>query len=311
MSSSPVVQEVVDNTDISTITSENFNEGSENATANSSSKSLQHFVSLNSTVAPSPLSLQFLNNSFSNNSSSSNNNNNNNSNNNNSNNNNNNNNSNNSNINITSSTAASIASSDLDYQNEWTNSSLTLPISRPLSRSSTTSGMSVTAFKDGIEGKRIHRNGIPNYPHNLILNMFDNTNNNSSNRLNGSLPRSIHSNYHDQSSTDITSSSFFEDDNSNPKSPSHYTNSSIETEMNNPPNIPSGPPVTLNEKMRLLKTGIVQKEQLGIIEGVPSVGPVVSGKSATTGINGSEVEDEDLDTEYTKFQKEAIAADRE
>lgn len=49
-----------------------------------------------------------------------------------------------------------------------------LPISRPLSRSSVTSGLSVTATKDGIEGKRVKRTGIPGYPLNLINKMYSN-----------------------------------------------------------------------------------------------------------------------------------------
>ncbi len=49
-----------------------------------------------------------------------------------------------------------------------------IPISRPLSRSSVTSGLSVTATKDGVEGKRIKRTGIPGYPLNLINKMYSN-----------------------------------------------------------------------------------------------------------------------------------------
>lgn len=49
-----------------------------------------------------------------------------------------------------------------------------LPISRPLSRSSVTSGLSVTATKDGVEGKRVKRAGIPGYPLSLINKMYSN-----------------------------------------------------------------------------------------------------------------------------------------
>lgn len=45
-------------------------------------------------------------------------------------------------------------------------------ISRPLSRSSMTSGVSVTATKDGIEGKRVKRRGIPGYSLNLMEKMY-------------------------------------------------------------------------------------------------------------------------------------------
>lgn len=62
--------------------------------------------------------------------------------------------------------------SDEDYQPPNTSApQYSLP-SRPLSRSSVTSGLSVTATKDGIEGKRIKRHGIPGYPLNLIEKMY-------------------------------------------------------------------------------------------------------------------------------------------
>ncbi|CUS23297.1 LAQU0S09e01618g1_1 [Lachancea quebecensis] len=41
-------------------------------------------------------------------------------------------------------------------------------ISRPLSRSSVTSSLSMVATKDGIEGRRVHRYGIPQYSLNLL-----------------------------------------------------------------------------------------------------------------------------------------------
>lgn len=44
-------------------------------------------------------------------------------------------------------------------------------ISRPLSRSSVTSGLSMTATKDGIEGRQIQRYGIPQYSLNLLNSM--------------------------------------------------------------------------------------------------------------------------------------------
>lgn len=54
-----------------------------------------------------------------------------------------------------SSTCASV-DSDSDYQGTPTGSAINTP-SRPLSRSSTMSGMSMTATKDGVEGNKIHR----------------------------------------------------------------------------------------------------------------------------------------------------------
>ncbi|CDO93065.1 unnamed protein product [Kluyveromyces dobzhanskii CBS 2104] len=44
-------------------------------------------------------------------------------------------------------------------------------ISRPLSRSSVTSGLSMTATKDGVEGRRVQRYGIPQYSLNLLNSM--------------------------------------------------------------------------------------------------------------------------------------------
>lgn len=41
-------------------------------------------------------------------------------------------------------------------------------ISRPLSRSSVTSSLSMVATKDGVEGRRVHRYGIPQYSLNLL-----------------------------------------------------------------------------------------------------------------------------------------------
>ncbi|ODV77619.1 uncharacterized protein CANTADRAFT_340033 [Suhomyces tanzawaensis NRRL Y-17324] len=50
--------------------------------------------------------------------------------------------------------------------------SLSEPISRPLSRNSTTSCLSVTATKDGIEGKKFHRSGPSPYSAKIIANMM-------------------------------------------------------------------------------------------------------------------------------------------
>lgn len=45
------------------------------------------------------------------------------------------------------------------------------PISRPWSRNSTTSCLSTTATKDGVEGKRFHRHGPTAYSTNILANM--------------------------------------------------------------------------------------------------------------------------------------------
>ncbi|SCV99871.1 LAFE_0B04346g1_1 [Lachancea fermentati] len=44
-------------------------------------------------------------------------------------------------------------------------------ISRPLSRSSVTSSLSMIATKDGVEGRKVHRYGIPQYSLNLLNSM--------------------------------------------------------------------------------------------------------------------------------------------
>lgn len=46
------------------------------------------------------------------------------------------------------------------------------PVSRPMSRNSTTSCISTTATKDGFEGKRFHRHGPTLYATNIITNMM-------------------------------------------------------------------------------------------------------------------------------------------
>lgn len=100
--------------------------------------------------------------------------------------------------NLNSYTNISIASSGSDYQQNYmsplgnspimgpsspdsgpeTNPSL-IPFdsnSRLLSRNSTTSCLSTTATKDGIEGKKLHRHGPTHYSSNIIANMIQNAN---------------------------------------------------------------------------------------------------------------------------------------
>lgn len=95
-----------------------------------------------------------------------------------------------------SSTNISLASSNSEYQQDVstkvefstplhpnTSSELgkngggTLPLetnSRPLSRNSTTSCLSTTATKDGVEGKKLHRSGPTAYSSNIIVSMLQN-----------------------------------------------------------------------------------------------------------------------------------------
>lgn len=85
-----------------------------------------------------------------------------------------------------SSTNISLASSESDYQQAFntdqeylldssqreTGNSEALEISRPVSRNSTTSCLSTTATKDGVEGKKLHRHGPTPYFSNVIANMI-------------------------------------------------------------------------------------------------------------------------------------------
>ncbi|CUM50560.1 unnamed protein product [Debaryomyces tyrocola] len=94
-------------------------------------------------------------------------------------------------------TNVSILSSGSDYQQNYVSSSVNSPnverssesiegmnhnvlpfesCSRQLSRNSTTSCLSTTATKDGIEGKKLHRHGPTQYSSNIIANMIQNSN---------------------------------------------------------------------------------------------------------------------------------------
>lgn len=84
-----------------------------------------------------------------------------------------------------SSTNISLASSGSDYQAPLPNDAATYnsdvsqngmflaeSFSRPLSRNSTTSCLSTTATKDGVEGKKLHRHGPTPYFSSVIANML-------------------------------------------------------------------------------------------------------------------------------------------
>lgn len=87
--------------------------------------------------------------------------------------------------NFNSSTNISLASSGSDYQQtdipndvEYNSDSSQLELnpsdsfSRPVSRNSTTSCLSTTATKDGVEGKKLHRHGPTPYFSSVIANMI-------------------------------------------------------------------------------------------------------------------------------------------
>lgn len=90
-------------------------------------------------------------------------------------------------------------------------------ISRPLSRSSVTSGLSMTATKDGVEGRRVQRYGIPQYSLNLLNSMAQ-----------SHRKKHLHSQqrYLDEVNSDEGTSSYQD--------------------------FPSAPPMTLKDKMKLL-----------------------------------------------------------
>lgn len=75
---------------------------------------------------------------------------------------------------ITSKNLATLA--DQQHINQGSDDSGDIPdllsFSRPLSRNSTTSCLSTTATKDGIEGKRFHRHGPTPYSSNIIASMI-------------------------------------------------------------------------------------------------------------------------------------------
>lgn len=83
-----------------------------------------------------------------------------------------------------SSTNVSLASTSSDYQqafaveDEYSSDSsqpevfVSESFSRPMSRNSTTSCLSTTATKDGVEGKKLHRHGPTPYFSNVIANMI-------------------------------------------------------------------------------------------------------------------------------------------
>ncbi|CUM47658.1 uncharacterized protein AC631_03189 [Debaryomyces fabryi] len=198
-------------------------------------------------------------------------------------------------------TNVSIVSSGSDYQQNYVSSSVNSPnvalsaesmeemnhnlgpfesYSRPLSRNSTTSCLSTTATKDGIEGKKLHRHGPTQYSSNIIANMIQNSN----------LypppppPPSQHMNKHSYTNSgmasppirpygqksSMTNSPMAEQDRdgvSITQSSIKSTNAEVDGETEDKKNINierypnSIPPVTLNEKINLLNTDPINHEQ--------------------------------------------------
>uniref|UniRef100_A0A060T9J9 ARAD1D18788p n=1 Tax=Blastobotrys adeninivorans TaxID=409370 RepID=A0A060T9J9_BLAAD len=150
-----------------------------------------------------------------------------------------------------SSTQASV-DSESDYQmttsSAMTATASSASTSRPLSRSSSivsgTSALSTTATKDGVEGKKVRRFHDP-LGYTAWLKSTNNArlfdDDNASGAPSGA-PSGI-------------ASGIASGDGSGDTTPS--VNSGDSDGHKTPPNIPSAPPVTLNEKMRLLRTGSV------------------------------------------------------
>ncbi|SCU79931.1 LAFA_0B06546g1_1 [Lachancea sp. 'fantastica'] len=103
-------------------------------------------------------------------------------------------------------------------------------ISRPLSRSSVTSSLSMVATKDGIEGRNIHRHGIPQYSLNLLSSMAppSNSKTKSYSKQQQGIPPHL----------------------SNPKSSALYSEEQMDSISHS--DLSTGAPMTLKEKMKLL-----------------------------------------------------------
>lgn len=103
-------------------------------------------------------------------------------------------------------------------------------ISRPLSRGSVTSGVSMMATKDGIEGEKVKRLGIPQYSLNILNSMAHNQ------------YKKLHNHSHSHISL-----------NKNHGNGSHPIEEPlINGKFSTYPDSPNSPPMTLREKMRLL-----------------------------------------------------------
>lgn len=196
-------------------------------------------------------------------------------------------------------TNVSIVSSGSDYQQNYVSSNVNSPnvalssesmneinhnllpfesYSRPLSRNSTTSCLSTTATKDGIEGKKLHRHGPTQYSSNIIASMIQNSNhqphsplleNNSGNTNTGVISPPSKQNWYGQK-LPVTNSPMAEQDRdgiSITQSSFKSTNAEVdgETEDKQDINIEtysnSIPPVSLKEKINLLNTDHINHDQ--------------------------------------------------
>lgn len=192
-------------------------------------------------------------------------------------------------------TNVSIMSSGSDYQQNYVGSSVNSPnvelssesmnetncnlllfdsYSRPLSRNSTTSCLSTTATKDGIEGKKLHRHGPTQYSSNIIASMIQNANHQTQNKQNFTNTDRANSPFKSSSNSyihksPVTNSPFAEQERDGifvSQSSIKSTNAEVdgETEDKRGINIEtysnSIPPVSLKEKINLLNTDTINND---------------------------------------------------
>ncbi|CAL9730861.1 hypothetical protein MOUN0_K05820 [Monosporozyma unispora] len=136
-------------------------------------------------------------------------------------------------------------------------------LSRPLSRCSATSGLSITGTKDGIEGKRVIRTGLNQYS----LSLLDTKHHNMKQQLqpsSESISRSSSKFYLDKHGNSIpniryNSNNYYNTNNNNilenennseNQQYQEYMSSTCSTPVY--PDCPTSPPMTLKEKMKLL-----------------------------------------------------------
>lgn len=177
---------------------------------------------------------------------------------------------------ILSSTCASV-DSDSDYQGRCSTPILHSSHSRPISRSSSMSGVSTTANKDGIEGNTIHRYHDPQGYNKWISSTLANEASLSdSPTVSSSVDEDALSIDDDRESLSLedvlttssksntlTKDKFKKGKCSHQQQLQYHQEQQLMESPNGyaptPPNHPSAPPVTLNEKIRLLRTGSVSR----------------------------------------------------
>ncbi|KAK6201351.1 uncharacterized protein RJT21DRAFT_34602 [Scheffersomyces amazonensis] len=204
-----------------------------------------------------------------------------------------------------SSTNISLASTESDYQREYTDDNVDYlansetpngppladtpppdylvpndPFTRSLSRNSTTSCLSTTATKDGIEGKRLHRHGPTPYSSNIISNMIHSQQqqqqqqralNAQSKSLKSTLANSSsHQNSINATDLRVSTTDSIQDNDASECSVV-TTQAAIDSEYGSgghryfedrlPADYKMPPPITLKEKINLLNTDTITSEK--------------------------------------------------